>query len=846
MLANNNLKVCRTLIFRDFKFHRVKMLMLVLSAVLVTALYTFLFLLGGSIKGGFLLNYLYQYGSTSQILYTGMNEHQADAIAGNADVKSSVRISTIGWLSDPMIGQRRVKLAVTDREYAETVLSVPTSGRLPEQPGEIALDEFTMNSLGVLHEEGAPVTLQWTDAAGKEQISEFTLCGWWVSSTNFSEACAWITAETAGMLAPGYDAESAHNITLGVNLYQPGDLEIQAAALLEETGVSGADFTTNLVYNDARREAAAEKARPYYLLTLLVLLCGYLMIYVIVHAASWRDTFFYTEIKSLGMSPRQFRYLLLEQGAAVSFLGLIPGWLLGFLLHLGITSRMITGMEENPALYFLTWQPFLVAAVCTVTTTLLAYLLPALKLSAMTPAQMLQYQEEKIAKKGQKSGGRTTLVSLALRTLGRNRMRMVWSACTLLLAALLLNAVWIQYLSIKEDLYLSGMSPWDYSITDGSAYFSAQIYNEKNQSVTEEMVTDLRERQEVTAVSRLKTKEIMLTAPDELRRRVIDYYNQPYDETMTLKESQEGFPEWIEGLEQLEQTGEYTALIIGIDGAYLEYMLEYSPFTSGSFEEKKFAEGHYVLAGGAYFKGISTPAEGEQIELNGEAFEVMGSVMHDDSYLSGSGSKEAAFHISYLVPVEVFDRLFPGQSYRQLAVDIDHSRQAEFEDYLDQYEKGLNRGVGITTRGEYQTYFESARLNEVLPELVVALAMAVIALINFANMLVVKTVSRRAEFAVYESLGMTGGQLRALLFLEGAFHAAVMAVVLVPATILFNRFLMPKVVEAAASWAMIYTFSVTALWLFLAVVVLLGIAVPLLCLRAVAGGSLTERMRKPE
>ena len=56
-----------------------------------------------------------------------------------------------------------VKLAVTDRDYAETVLSVPTTGRLPEQPGEIALDEFTMGSLGILKEIGAPVTLQWTD-----------------------------------------------------------------------------------------------------------------------------------------------------------------------------------------------------------------------------------------------------------------------------------------------------------------------------------------------------------------------------------------------------------------------------------------------------------------------------------------------------------------------------------------------------------------------------------------------------------------------------------------------------------------------------------------------------------
>lgn len=282
MLANNNLKVCRTLVFRDFRFHPVKNVVLVLAAMLVTALYSFVFLLGGSVEDAFLLNYQYSYGSTSHILYTGLTAHQADAIAENASVKSSVRLSTLGRLSDPMMGQRSVKLAVTDRDYAETVLSVPTTGKLPEQPDEIALDEFTMDSLGVSHELGAPVSLQWTGPDGSAHTSDFTLCGWWASPTNFTEACAWITADAAQALSPGYDGENAANVTLGVNLPQPKVLEEQAAAILEEQGIPGAGFTTNLAYNDARMEAAQRQAAPYYAPILLVALCGYLMVYSIV------------------------------------------------------------------------------------------------------------------------------------------------------------------------------------------------------------------------------------------------------------------------------------------------------------------------------------------------------------------------------------------------------------------------------------------------------------------------------------------------------------------------------------------------------------------------------------
>ena len=357
---------------------------------------------------------------------------------------------------------------------------------------------------------------------------------------------------------------------------------------------------------------------------------------------------------------------------------------------------------------------------------------------------------------------------------------------------------------------------------------------------------EIRTRPEVTEVSSLKSHEIALIASDELRQRIVDYYNQPYDETMPLRESQSGFPDWCAGVDRLEQTGEYTGLVIGLDGAYLNYVLTNSPFTSGEFDAEAFASGEYVLAAGAYHDGISTPAAGETVELGGRTFKILGSVMHDDSYLSGSNSTEAAFSIAYLMPLETFEELFPGQSYRQLAVDIDPSMQDSFEEYLDQFEQGINRGVEIIRRSEYAANFESARLNEVLPTLVVALVLLGIALVNFVNMLVVKTVSRRNEFAVYESLGMTQSQLRHLMMLEGVFHAFLMAVVLVPVTLLFAWFVMPGIVEAMGSWCAVYTFSLLPLWLVLPVILLLAIIVPLACLLFITRGSITQRMRRVE
>lgn len=119
----------------------------------------------------------------------------------------------------------------------------------------------------------------------------------------------------------------------------------------------------------------------------------------------------------------------------------------------------------------------------------------------------------------------------------------------------------------------------------------------------------------------------------------------------------------------------------------------------------------------------------------------------------------------------------------------------------------------------------------------------IIGLLNFANMLVTKTMVRKKEFAVYQSLGMTGRQLQWLLLTEGLLHGTLLIVILLPVTFFVTWFGMPAVFSQLNTWCMTYHYTLAPLWVALLFILFLAVAVPLMCCRFIEKGSITERLR---
>lgn len=847
MLENNNLLVCRRLVWRDFRFHKLKNILLMASISFICAVCTFSFAMGSLIQSCHNYDCEQGYGSHSNIQYYGLTNEEADRIAGHNTVKSTVRLSPVGILSGDEMEYRSVRLAAAAPDWAKNVEAFPTMGRMPEEDDEIALDELTMDSLGIPHEEGAKVIIRWKSMDGSREYTDtFRLCGWWKSIMNYTETCAWITPKAASRMEGG----ALDEVILGVDLHQPKDLEAQGIQILQDTGLNGQTFTTNLSYNEARVKYAGQLAMPYFMVNFFVVICGIFVIYNILHISVEQNKRFYERLKSLGMAPRQILYLPLFQCLVLCLFSIPVGWLLGVGMAVLAAPVIIVGMGGVKSLFsfFKVW-PLIASALVTGFAVFGSCRLPVRAVAKMSPAELLSRTSPKNRGKKRwqklKRGHRSGIFRMAVRGVLRQKGDIILSIASLFVALVLLCGTWTGYASIDENKYMDGNVAGDYLLADASAADRHQRYNPGGKSITPRMALLLREHPAVTEYSIIKTMEVPMKA-DEIQRAPIVETFEGRDETgAPRKEFMEGNADWMEGYERLKKTGDYIGIVTGIDGSAAEEALDTASANDGAYDAEKFYSGMYVVAAGSNSEGIlTTPPAGSRITICGREFTILASVPAYLNHITGSNSRAAEFHVSYYLPMEVFDELFPDSGIRNAVFNIEDSRQKEFEEFLSGLLEGTN--VHVISYDSFRQDFQASRISQVLVGLLVGCVLMMIGVINFANSLFTRMLVRKKEFAVYESLGMTKQELKQMILIEGLIQAAVITVVLLPsvsaAAWIWGRWW----AKHTDIWCITYQFDLLPLWLAIPFLLILSVAVPFFSLKALIRESITDRLNSPD
>ena len=345
--------IIRTLTNRSFKANKTHNLIAVFAIVLTTVMFTSLFVLSQSMVENMRNMNFQQAGYNSHLSSSTMTDTDMEKIVSHEAVRDYGKSTIIGVAENKELTGRQVEIRYADENYARSSFSYPTTGTMPVQENEIALDTITLDKMGLPYELGQEITLEWRkDLTSDEYItSTFVLSGYWDGNSAAMASMAWVSEAFVQSQSAGIDQEAQlangqvfGTVMLHLDLYSDSDLEGAAEQILADTGLSDVSLSPNAAYDATMNQNIIREVLPMAICMVLVFASGYLIIYNIFQISVASDIRFYGRLKTLGTTKKQLKKMIYGQANRLSLIGIPVGLVIGYLLGAVLVPVMITGI----------------------------------------------------------------------------------------------------------------------------------------------------------------------------------------------------------------------------------------------------------------------------------------------------------------------------------------------------------------------------------------------------------------------------------------------------------------------------------------------------------------------
>lgn len=234
---------------------------------------------------------------------------------------------------------------------------------------------------------------------------------------------------------------------------------------------------------------------------------------------------------------------------------------------------------------------------------------------------------------------------------------------------------------------------------------------------------------------------------------------------------------------------------------------------------------------------------GDTVELDGKSYQVMAVVLPGTSIVDGAmeAGEDAGLDLQYVIPSGTFRELYPDNTLRKLYVNVEDGQVDAMQEMLDTYTASVDRTLPVTSRQSMaQQYQEETRSSAVMGN-AISIIIALVGVLNFANSMITAIVSRRREFAMIQSVGMTKRQLCRMLVYEGLYYAGLTLLVSWAVSALAVG-IGVRAVTAADDFAT-FQFTLLPLGICTPLILVLAVVIPYLCFRNLEKHSVVERLR---
>ncbi len=832
---------------RTFHQNRGRNLVAVLAIILTTLMFTTLFVLSQSMNENIVEMTFRQVGYDAQVSFYSIAEEQADKLAAHPDVEEVGNGVVVGLAEDNRVAGRQVELRWADECFAKHSFALPSTGRLPEAEDEIALDTMVLDRLGIAHELGTPVTIQWmADFVSKEvRTSTFTLCGFWEANENSYASMAWVSREFADQAVEdigGPNPETrigSHSVQ--VSLCHDKNIEKSMDRILTDLGMSGLEYNVNLAYSSEMTRMAAQENLPMYLGMALVFAAGYLIIYNIFQISVTADIQFYCRLKTLGATKKQIKKLIDAQTGRLCLIGIPIGLLLGYLLGAVLVPVLISfqagSVSASPVI-------FIGSALFAGLTVLVSCMRPAKMAGKVSPIDALRYNDTvRIGRGRKRRHNSASLAALAWSNLGRNRKRTVTVICSLTLGLTLMSCFYAKNASFDMDKYLEGLTIADYQIDEITSEAYMTGYDPQSDTLEGELLSLVESMDGLEQMGHLYSHETQIALSEQTIANIEGFY------TDDIRASWASYdPAGVEALQEAIGRKQAGSVIYGIDGIPLDIYSKEEYWVNGSFDEELFDTGEYVLAigpgvePGIKEQNMPTVSVGSQVDIEGRKYTVMAVLNSLQPVTEGAVEdiSQNVFFLDFVMPAKTFQENWPENKLRKLYFNVSDDKNGEAQEKLDDYFSRAGMTLPVTSRESMTRQYEKETRSGAVMGNAVSIVIALVGVLNFVNSMVTAIVSRKKEFAMIQSVGMTKMQLCKLLVFEGLDYVGLTLIVSYICSALSVGIGVRAMIAGGFT-----TFRFTLLPLAVCTPLLLVLAtlIPYLCFKNLEKDSLVERLR---
>lgn len=889
-VANN--KCITNLSKKSLRANKTRNRMAVAAIILTTVLFTALFTVGGTMLYSFEQETMRQVGGDMHGTFKYVTEEQMDKLSKHPLIKSDGKRLVLGMPVEAPFNKQHTEISYMDENCAKGYFCYPKQGRLPQEgTKEMACDTKVLELLGVEPELGAELTITYDiglfGGSNRKVTDTFTLCGWWefddVSQASMAVVPLSYVEEKLADYKPVSEDDSTGKWDYNVYFKNVKHIEQDMLTVLEDCGFQSEDTDAdnyiatgvNWAYlsSQVNQGMDVELVAILAMLIIVFILSGYLIIYNIFQIAVVNDIRFYGMLKTIGTTYKQIRRIIYRQALYLSLIGIPIGLVLGFLCGNVLAPVIMSTMNYTKT--FVTANPliFVGAALFSLFTVFISCIKPGKMAGRVSPIEAVRYTEGDGMRIGSKKRNRTfSIYRMALSNLNRNRKKTVLVVLSLSLSVVLLHVVVTFVKGFDMDAYLEKQVVADYQV--GSAgYFQYKWGFTDETPVSAEAIEAIRAQggiEKEGCVYGVGTDYSITTkVTEEAFRNIHSYANEEEIENyLAWHQKEDGI--WDEITLSGMETFPLSRLKV-IDG-------DVSKVTE---QEKEASQTKYILA--AYgvddynnvLEGTNFVKVGDEVTLHyaiWESYNVKtgekisdeeAEQLPDDAWeirLVDSWEETYTVAATVVVPYPLGYRhggnaefvLDAGQFKKDTKTDVvmtydfDVREDAEqnMESFIENYTTKVDASLDYDSKQKYVEDFNGFCNMFTVVGSVLCVIVGMIGVLNFLNAMVTSIMTRKREFAMLKSIGMTGKQLKKMLVYEGGWYAVLTILLSLIICGILSIFIGDMM--SSLFWFFRYHFTMTPVAIVTPVFLMIGILIPYVVYHFFRRESIVEQLREAE